>query len=112
MEAIDWQALKENCAGDDGLVNEILELFQREAPLLLADVKKAVVSHEAIAIKRSAHRLKGALVSLAAQPATLVARDLELAGAENDLSKVNELQSKLEVEMQRLLGVLRSAPRS
>jgi two-component system, sensor histidine kinase and response regulator len=112
MEAIDWQALKDNCAGDDGLVTEILELFRKEAPALLADVQKAVVSHEAVAIRRSAHRLKGALVSLAAQPATLVARDLEVAGAQNDLSQVNELQSKLDAEMQRLLGVLQSPPRS
>jgi HPt (histidine-containing phosphotransfer) domain-containing protein len=106
MDVIDWQALKENCAGDDALVNEIVELFRKEGPVLLADVKKAVGSNEAIAIKRTAHRLKGALVSLAAPQATSLARDLELAGAQNDLSKVTQLEDELEREMAKLLGVL------
>lgn len=108
MDVIDWQALKENCAGDDGLVNEIIELFRKEGPVLLADVKKAVGSNEPLAIKRTAHRLKGALVSLAAHPATLLAKDLESAGAANDLSQVNELGTQLELEMSRLLGALQT----
>jgi HPt (histidine-containing phosphotransfer) domain-containing protein len=106
MDVIDWNALKENCAGDDGLVNEILELFQKEGPTLLADVQKAVGSSEGQAIKRTAHRLKGALVSLAATPATNVAKELEAAGAQNDVARAKDLQGKLEEEMQRLLGLL------
>jgi two-component system, sensor histidine kinase and response regulator len=106
VDVIDWQALKENCAGDDALVNELVELFRKEGPALLADVKTAVGSQEALAIKRTAHRLKGALVSLAAPQATVLARDLELAGSQNDLSKVPPLQTDLEREMAKLLGVL------
>lgn len=108
MDVIDWKALKENCAGDDGLVNEIIELFQREGPVLLADVRNAVGSQEALAIKRTAHRLKGALVSLAAHSATALAKDLEHAGAHNDLSKAPELEAQLEEEMSKLLGALKT----
>lgn len=110
MDVIDWAALKENCAGDETLVKEILELFQREGPMLLAEVRSAVGSRESIAIKRSAHRLKGALVSLAAVPATSLARELEQAGQENDLDRVPTLQRRLEAEMERLLATLQHRP--
>ncbi len=108
MVVIDWQALKENCAGDEGLVTEIIELFRKEGPVLLADVQTAVGSREPLAIKRTAHRLKGALVSLAAHSATSLAKDLELAGSQNDLTRVPELNTQLEVEMSKLMGVLQS----
>jgi HPt (histidine-containing phosphotransfer) domain-containing protein len=111
MDVIDWGALKENCAGDESLVKEILELFQKEGPVLLADVRTAVGKREGIAIKRSAHRLKGALVSLGAVPATSLARELEQAGQENDLERAPTLQRRLEVEMERLLATLQSRPR-
>lgn len=106
MEVIDWNSLKENCAGDDALVNEILELFRKEGPALLADVQRAVVSGDGLAIKRTAHRLKGALVSLAAHPATAVAKELEHAGAQNELARVADLQKQLDAEMARLMGAL------
>lgn len=106
MDVIDWNSLKENCAGDDGLVNEILELFRKEGPALLADVQRAVVAADGQAIKRTAHRLKGALVSLAAHPATAVAKELEHAGAQNELARVGDLQKQLETEMARLMGAL------
>ncbi len=108
MDVIDWQALKENCAGDEALVTEIIELFRKEGPVLLADVQSAVGSREPLAIKRTAHRLKGALVSLAAHSATSLAKDLELAGSQNDLTRVPELKLQLEVEMSKLMGVLQS----
>lgn len=110
MDVIDWSALKENCAGDEALVNEIVELFKREGPVLLADLQRAIGTNEGLAIKRTAHRLKGALVSLAAVPATSVAKELELAGSQNDLSRVPGLGEQLELEMTRLLGVLASRP--
>jgi HPt (histidine-containing phosphotransfer) domain-containing protein len=110
VDVIDWQALRDNCAGDDALVGEIVELFRREAPGLLADVERAVGTKEPLAIKRTAHRLKGALVSLAAPQASMLARDLEQAGTENDLSRVGALGAALAHEMTRLLAALEQSP--
>ena len=108
MDVIDWQALKENCAGDEGLVTEIIELFRKEGPMLLADVQSAVGNREPLAIKRTAHRLKGALVSLAAHSATSLSKGHELSGAQNDLTRVPELNTQLELEMSKLMGALQS----
>lgn len=106
MEPLDWGSLRENCAGDESLVNEVLELFRKEAGPLLNDVRQAVASREGLQVKRTAHRLKGALVSLGARPSVDAARALELAGSANDLSSAEALFDKLAHEMARLLEVI------
>lgn len=112
MEPIDWNALKDNCAGDESLVAEVLDLFRQEAPALLADVHTAVSQGEAGGIKRTAHRLKGALVSLGAQPSVIAARELEHMGAANDLARVSDGLASLEREMARLLLALNASARA
>lgn len=102
-DVIDWASLRENCAGDEALVNEVLDLFRKEAPSLLEDVRAAVAERDALKVKRSAHRLKGALVSLAAGPSVAAARALELSGGANDVSAIDAQFSRLETEMRRLL---------
>lgn len=110
MEPLDWISLRENCAGDESLVNEVLDLFRAEAQTLLADVSKAIASGDGVSIKRASHRLKGALVSLGAKPATNVARDLEVCGAEGHLDQATQLYEKLEHEMSRLMNAITLAP--
>jgi HPt (histidine-containing phosphotransfer) domain-containing protein len=106
MEPLDWNALKENCADDESLVQEVLELFRKESAGLLGDIRAAVQSREPIAVKKTAHRLKGALVSLGAGPSTAAARELEKVGGEGDLSRVEALFSTLEREMARLMSTI------
>lgn len=106
MEPINWAALKDNCVDDDALVKEVLELFRAEAPALLGDVRTAVGNGDAAAVKRSAHRLKGALLSLVAEPSATAARDLEHMGSANSLSQSAEVLARLEAEMARLIAAL------
>lgn len=106
MEPLDWGSLRENCAGDESLVSEVLELFRAEADGLLDDVGKAIEANDPVAVKRAAHRLKGALVSLGARPSTESARELELAGGSGDLSAARALYAQLEEEMSRLIQAI------
>jgi HPt (histidine-containing phosphotransfer) domain-containing protein len=106
MEPIDWNALKENCAGDESLVAEVLDLFRKEAAGLVADVRAAVVARDAVAVKKSAHRLKGALVSLGAAPSVEAARELEKAGMDSAVARFESGLKQLETEMARLLATL------
>lgn len=106
MEPLDWNALRENCAGDESLVQEVLELFRKESAGLLSDVHAAVKAKDAIAVKKSAHRLKGALVSLGAAPSVAAARDLERMGSEGDISRAEAGYSTLELEMSRLMSAI------
>ena len=111
MEPLDWASLRENCAGDESLVNEVLELFRNEADGLLRDVGKAITAGDALAVKRSAHRIKGALVSLGAKPSTEAARALEVCGGAGDLSAASSLYTQLETELSRLMAAI-SLPRA
>lgn len=106
MEPLDWNALRENCAGDEDLVNEVLDLFRKESAALLGDVRAAVVASESLAVKRTAHRLKGALVSLGAAPSVAAARELERLGTEGTKAKFDAAYQELESEMGRLMQVL------
>ncbi len=106
MEPLDWNALRENCAGDESLVTEVLELFRKESDGLLSDVRTAVQTKDALAVKRSAHRLKGALVSLGAMPSVEASRLLEKAGGDNDTGKFEPVFATLESEMARLMTAI------
>lgn len=106
MEPLDWNSLRENCAGDEGLVNEVLELFRREVDGLVGDVRAAVELRDAMAIKRTAHRLKGALVSLGARPSVEAARALEISGGSRELVDADESMAQLDYELRRLLQAI------
>jgi two-component system, sensor histidine kinase and response regulator len=106
MEPLDWNALKENCAGDEALVAEVLELFRKESASLLGDVCAAVSAMDAVAVKKTAHRLKGALVSLGAMPSVAAARELEKAGMENAVARFQPGLQVLESEMARLMSAI------
>ena len=106
MEPLDWNALRENCAGDESLVNEVLDLFRKESAGLLGDIRTAVVTREPIAVKKTAHRLKGALVSLGAAPSVAAARELEQLGSEGTVARFEPAFKVLETEMARLMAVI------
>lgn len=108
VEPVDWEGLSENCAGDEGLILEVVELFEREEPMLLEAVKEAVRAADAEGIKRTAHRLKGALVSLSATAAVEHARDLERAGADHSLAGTDEMATRLSSELDKVMVYLRA----
>ncbi len=103
MDPFDWTWLMDNCAHDEALVREVLSVFRREAPPLLAEVRGAVKAHDAPGIKRSAHRLKGALVTIGARPSVAAAVLLETSARDGDLSDADLGLAHLEFEMHLLL---------
>lgn len=102
MNPVDWDALLDNCAGDEQLMSEILQLFSREATQLLADTREAVQRQDLHSIHQTAHRLKGALLSLAATPSMEAARALEAAATGGELASVDRHFTRLEAELGRL----------
>jgi HPt (histidine-containing phosphotransfer) domain-containing protein len=102
VEPIDWEGLREQCAGDEALVQEVVELYRREWRALLRDVQQAVEAVDLPTVKRFAHRLKGALLSLAAKPAAESAQRLEVAAVAGERAKVPSLLVELERELARV----------
>lgn len=106
MDPVDWAALKEQCADDEGLVREVVDLYRREWRGLLGDVQHAEAQGDLPACKRTAHRLKGALLSLAAKPAADFAQQLEQAAGAGDGARVKTLLATLSGELDRVAAAL------
>lgn len=105
-EPVDWVALRAQCAADEVLVAELIAVFRREVDGQLGDVARAVGGRDGVALEHAAHRLKGALVALAAGPATEHAIALERCGAQLELQAAPALLAQLQQEIARLLAAI------
>ena len=74
--AIDRAQLARMTLGDRGLEREVLQLFDRQAGLLLA----RMYSGDPVAVATLAHTLKGSASSIGATAVTLAAAAVETAG--------------------------------
>jgi HPt (histidine-containing phosphotransfer) domain-containing protein len=81
--------------GDEALFAEIIHEFLGSLPELRASVVDAVEMLDAPALMRAGHRLRGALLEIAALPAAELARQIESSGRGADVQRGVELWSKL-----------------
>jgi two-component system sensor histidine kinase/response regulator len=94
--------------GDRELLLEVVSLFRRECPKMIADLRDAIARCDASTLEREAHKFKGALGALSAQPAAEAARKLELIAHRGDLAEATEACRLLEAELTRLEPELES----
>jgi len=99
---VNWDDLRSNCAEDEDLVRELVHIFLAESPQMLEDIRKSWMAQDAVALKQTAHRLKGSLVSLAAHPAAQCANVLEQMGYEAKLEGAGKVMAELESRMSEL----------
>lgn len=100
-------------SGDEGLLAEVLAEFSTNLPELRARVVDAIEARDAPALTTAAHRLRGALLEIAAFPAADLARRLEASGEAPDLQGCAELWSGLSALLAALavdLGAWTLAP--
>lgn len=110
MEPVDWDVLLSNCADDKEFMRELLTTFAHEATVRLEDIRFAVERRDTAAICSAAHRLKGALLSLAATPSMEAARSLESAASHRELDELDACFARLDAELTRLLQSIRNVP--
>ena len=104
--AVDETLLRELVGGDLELMCELAELFRTEGPRLLALMSNAVASNDAGALQRAAHALKGSAGSMAAQPATEMAQEMEIMGRDSRMHEAPQTLRGLELELARVYTVL------
>ncbi len=102
MEPINWSMFKENCGDDEALVDEIVTLFLKEGVKTLGELRQAVEANDFELMRQRAHRLKGALLSLAALPCSDAVKELEEIGARTNSGDPKLSWDKLTVEFARL----------
>jgi DNA-binding response OmpR family regulator len=107
-DAVAWnrEAALSRVGGDTTALQEIIEIFLRDAPGLLAEIERTAAAGEAETLSRTAHRLRGSALFFDAAPVVKTAGALETMGAAGDLGRVESVCRDLAAELSRLKRAL------
>jgi len=83
----DLRPLMQRISHDEGLLRELISLFQEDCPRMLEDIRQAIEAGDAGSVQRSAHLLKGSVSNFAALETVQAAQQLETIGRDGDLSE-------------------------
>jgi HPt (histidine-containing phosphotransfer) domain-containing protein len=83
--------LKESTGAD--YIGELIDAFLDDAPDLFTQMKSALANKDAESFRRAAHSMKSNAATFGAMELSMLAKELESAGRENNL----EIGNKLEV---------------
>jgi two-component system sensor histidine kinase/response regulator len=100
---VDATELLERVDGDFGFITELAEIFRTDYPRYLHTAREALSRQDSSALEKACHALKGALVNLAAGPASRIAQDLEANARSGDLSQAGTALQQLEEELNRVI---------
>jgi histidine phosphotransfer protein HptB len=95
-----FNELKEVAGAD--FIHELIDTFLSEAPLILADLNKALAEGNAELFRRSAHSLKSNSNTFGAQNLAQLSKELENYGRENQLANVGNRLELLDAEYGRV----------
>lgn len=104
--AFDPSQMLENIGGDRELFGQLVELFVERHDAMLADIKEALASGNALEVERAAHTLKGTAGNLCALDVAQAAGRLEAVGHLGALHDAPPVYAELELEVLRLVGLL------
>ena len=93
----------------DGYANllcEVADLFTKEAPPRLLELRQALAANDGLAVAQIAHRLKGSSANLGARQMSELCRQLEQQGNEGCLEGGEMLHADLEREYERVTRAL------
>jgi CheY-like chemotaxis protein len=92
--------------GDPMLLREMIELFAKEGPAVLADVVRAARAPDAVSLQIAAHTLKGMVGTFGAGALFTAAQELESMARRGDLTGASECCRDLEAGVPRLRTAL------
>jgi HPt (histidine-containing phosphotransfer) domain-containing protein len=92
---------------DEEYLRELAEMFINDFPEQKSKIKEAVNSHNSEALRKSAHKLKGAVANFGKKAVFKTALELEMMGKENRLDDVEKIYGVLVREAERLVNALR-----
>jgi two-component system sensor histidine kinase/response regulator len=100
-----WNAAQalERLSGNRDLLGELMILFEKEGPKILAEAEAALASQDGKTLERAAHSIKGAAGYFFATEIVTTARELEIQARRNDLGGTAVLIGQLSDQLRRLL---------
>lgn len=82
--------------GDLELSRDVATMFSDHRPEYVESIRKAMLSNDAVALRESAHKLKGAAANLGLSPLSEIARMIELHADSTDQKRAPEMLAELE----------------
>ncbi len=104
-DPIDFPSLVHRCMGKTVMAERLVQMFLALVRSYAQDVADSAGRQDAAALSSSAHRLKGSAASVSALDVSRIAAELEVLGAENNLSRAPVLAVRLLDEVDRLIKV-------
>lgn len=105
---VNLDEIKEIMDNDMELIGECFDDFVQEWPVLYVQIKTAVLEKNGPNLDASAHKLKGTLRYLAAEPAALAAYALEEAGKAGNMDGLDEHLETLRKECQKVIDYIKN----
>lgn len=101
--------LRERCMDSVDIATLLLQKFEDQIRRDLPDIEKSLVAHDASAMARTAHALKGAAGAVAAPAIREAAAKIELLAKQNSLETMIEAIDSLRAEVERCIAFLPEA---
>lgn len=106
---LDWNVASVRLGGTE-LLAEFADLFRSQTPGLVADLHRAIESHNIDLLRRSAHTLKGSASYFGAERLVQAALQLENLGRAGSFDGTDQMLVKVEAEVERVLAALDCGP--
>ncbi len=101
-DVLDRQQLIQRIGNDPEILLQLVAVFREECRMLLVQIERGLAARDTRVVERAAHRLRGSLGTMAAEPAQQVALEVELLGRAGDLGTAAERFRALAYEVERL----------
>lgn len=105
---INREQLLERVDGDFELIEELFTVFAEEFPIQLKEVEEAILTNDPEKLRKSAHRLKGALGNLAAEEAYATSIEMETHAINRDMTAAQNLYLEFAKQIMMVMDALRS----
>ncbi len=96
---VDRNGLWDRVGGDVDLLREIVDLFVRDCPRLLREIRQGLQEDNPLQVEKAAHSLKGSVSNFAAEAAVQAALRLEDMGRTRNLAGAPDAIRQLERAM-------------
>jgi CheY-like chemotaxis protein len=104
--AFDPGSLLEGLDGEVDLAKEVVSVFLEDIPTQIEKLKQAIEERDAEAVNRCGHKLKGAAGAIGAIAVRDLAAEIETAGKEKALDKLDSLMERLDKDLAALTSAL------
>ena len=108
--AVDWNVAKTRLGSSHAVLSEFVELVKAQAPVLIADLHRAIETRDVTLLRRSAHTLRGSVSYFGAEPLAQAALALEVLGRTESFDNATEFMATLELEFVRFQAALDLGP--